>query len=356
MIQHISSTRRQDKISLQINGNLIEYTVTRKIFENIVDPLISRTIDIVRKLLKEHNDIKVEYILLVGGSSLIYRVKECLEDEFSNDNIKVLNSVDPLTAVCIGASQKSFFEFVKHNTETRRIIPKSFPKQMIESVSITYGYLCYENLLNEYSYYPMIKKGSKLPTEPVINIATTQFDNQKEILMAVLQGESYEDSKEIGRYIITGLTGKMKAREESVRVTFQVDEQNCLHMTFELLDVEGGKVQTMDLDVSKFLPRVEAENKLTNMTPEQIEESRARIGVNQRNLDEELGELEDSFKKYLKKAKNQSNTKAIEICKENLNLIEEAFVAEDEDSMKKYADKIKQSLISFERQYRDLCH
>lgn len=357
--QSIATTKQSATIAINQGGTLIEYKLMRSTFENIVDPLVKRTIQIVKNLINSHKEVKVEYILLVGGTSLIYYVKQALEDEFSSNQIKVLNSVDPLTAVAVGAAQKSFFEFVQSQRNTRGIepiVPRSFPKKMIEAVSITYGFKAFHEDHHPY-FCHMIKKGTKLPSEPISKITWASHDNQSRISYLILQGESLEDSREIGEYSVRGLSGCKKAGEEKVKVTFQVDEQNCLHIKFQKLFIENAKEELMDIDVNKFLPSIEVENDLTKMSNEQIEESRARLGVNARNLDEELGELESKFTTYRNRARKNSNPSAIKYCTQQLELIQEAFYIDNEDESKmQTVDKIKRSLQSFQQQYSYFCN
>ncbi|EAX95064.1 hypothetical protein TVAG_428670 [Trichomonas vaginalis G3] len=355
----ISNGHKSSTISLRIENEIIEYTFMKNKLEKILDPLIQRTITIIRRLLNSHKDAKVESILLVGGTSMIYYVKESLELEFEDDNIRVINSVDPLTAVAIGAAQKAFFEFYKKQEEmngNQIVLPKNFPKKMIEAVSITYGFECYIHGTYETTMKKMIMKDTKLPSEPITTITSTSFDNQEKIEYDILQGESLEDSRKIGEYTLTGLSGNKKAGKEKARVTFQVDEQNCLHVKFQLLNIEGAKEESMDIDLSKFLPSYEVENDLTKLTKQQIKESRDKIGADSRNYDEELGELQAIFEEYQNKARKGQNKDAVKFCTEKLNFIDEAYYIEDQDSIENAIEEIQKEKRIFEQKYKNLCN
>ena len=86
------------------NGKLIELSinVSRLDIEQIIKPLVDRTIELTKETLKE-SGIKsslVKRIILVGGPTQMPYLKERLEKELG---IKVDSSVDPLTVVARGA-------------------------------------------------------------------------------------------------------------------------------------------------------------------------------------------------------------------------------------------------------------
>lgn len=82
----------------------IEVGITRDEFENLIRPLIQRTIDLVDELLdKTGYPIEtIDNILLVGGSSCIPLVKKMLEAKYGED--KILSSEKPMLAIAEGAA------------------------------------------------------------------------------------------------------------------------------------------------------------------------------------------------------------------------------------------------------------
>ncbi len=86
-------------------GNDIDICVEveRGQFEELIKPLVDRSIDITRKLVARNqlktNDLKT--ILLIGGPTYIPYIRDRIQKEI-NDNINV--NIDPMTAVTIGAA------------------------------------------------------------------------------------------------------------------------------------------------------------------------------------------------------------------------------------------------------------
>lgn len=81
----------------------INVTITRAEFENMIRPLVQRTIELVDELLdKTGYPIEtIDNILLVGGSSCIPLVRKMLTEKYGD---KVLSSEKPMLAVAEGAA------------------------------------------------------------------------------------------------------------------------------------------------------------------------------------------------------------------------------------------------------------
>ncbi len=77
------------------NGDLlqIEYTIERDEFEKLIDPLVSRTVQLVKDLIKKinYNYDMIDEFILVGGSSQIPLVQKKMKDEFG-DRIRLSNT------------------------------------------------------------------------------------------------------------------------------------------------------------------------------------------------------------------------------------------------------------------------
>lgn len=82
----------------------IEVSITREDFENLIRPLIQRTINLVDELLdKTGYPIEtIDNILLVGGSSCIPLVRKMLVAKYGEE--KILSSEKPMLAIAEGAA------------------------------------------------------------------------------------------------------------------------------------------------------------------------------------------------------------------------------------------------------------
>ena len=82
----------------------IEVTITRANFENMIRPLVQRTLDSVDELLEKtgYPIDTIDNILLVGGSSCIPLVRKMLSDKYGKE--KILSSEKPMLAIAEGAA------------------------------------------------------------------------------------------------------------------------------------------------------------------------------------------------------------------------------------------------------------
>lgn len=82
----------------------IEVSITREQFENMIRPLVQRTLDLIDDLLTKTNYPidAIDNILLVGGSSCIPLVRQMLSDKYGKE--KVLSSEKPMLAIAEGAA------------------------------------------------------------------------------------------------------------------------------------------------------------------------------------------------------------------------------------------------------------
>lgn len=82
----------------------IEVSLTRANFENMIRPLVQRTLDLIDELLEKtaYPIDTIDNILLVGGSSCIPLVRKMLTDKYGQD--KILASEKPMLAIAEGAA------------------------------------------------------------------------------------------------------------------------------------------------------------------------------------------------------------------------------------------------------------
>ncbi|MCD8206424.1 MAG: Hsp70 family protein, partial [Bacteroidales bacterium] len=81
-----------------------DFTITREKFEELICPLIKRTITLIDELLAKTNipEETIDAILLIGGSSCIPLVRKMLEAKYGKD--KIQSSEKPMLAVAEGAA------------------------------------------------------------------------------------------------------------------------------------------------------------------------------------------------------------------------------------------------------------
>lgn len=179
--QYEKTTLDIENIGKDDSGNEISLSiqVSRKELEKIIKPLIDRTIELTKDMLKESGmDISsVKRIILVGGPTQMPYLKERLSNDL---NVQADSSVDPLTVVARGAcifamSQKIPQEYlsnkVQNTKDTKNIILNhaTLTSDTEESIS---GII--ENL-DESPYYIQIQSTDGTFTGPKTKINKGKF-------------------------------------------------------------------------------------------------------------------------------------------------------------------------------------
>jgi molecular chaperone DnaK (HSP70) len=92
----VTDTRRGTPVNL-------EYTLKRTLFEQIIAPIVKKTITITNRALEEAGlkPSEIDRVLLVGGSTRIPLVRQKLKELFGN---KIVVDVDPMQCVALGAA------------------------------------------------------------------------------------------------------------------------------------------------------------------------------------------------------------------------------------------------------------
>jgi len=122
------STKTSADIEFEMDDEDIYFTITRDEFEKIIKNDIIKTIDMIKKILTTNslrND-DIDFILMIGGSTYIPFVRKYIEDVLQ---IKVLNDIDPTTAVVVGAA---YYAGNKKKTTSEKSLVKQNSKFKIK--------------------------------------------------------------------------------------------------------------------------------------------------------------------------------------------------------------------------------
>jgi molecular chaperone DnaK len=94
----------------------LEIAISREQLEGIIDPFLSRSLNICRRVLHEQKlgSADISKIVLVGGPSVTPYFRQVLPDQVAGLGIAIDTSVDPLTAVSVGAALFAGAQKVQH--------------------------------------------------------------------------------------------------------------------------------------------------------------------------------------------------------------------------------------------------
>ncbi|PIY80292.1 MAG: molecular chaperone DnaK [Candidatus Pacebacteria bacterium CG_4_10_14_0_8_um_filter_42_14] len=260
-------------------------TLTRSKLEELVDDLIQKSFEPVKKALSDAKmkPSDIDDIVLVGGMTRMPKVVSEVQKFFGKEPKK---GVNPDEVVALGAAiQAGVIGGDVSDVVLLDVTPLTLGLETLGGVRTA-----------------LIERNTTIPTSKS-QVFSTAADNQTQVEINVLQGEREmaADNKSLGRFVLDGIPPAMRGTPQ-VEVTFDIDSNGILNVTAK--DKNTNKEQKISIQNS------------TNLSDEEVEKMKA---------DAEQHADEDKTKRELIEAKNQARGVAFEI----------------EKQIKEYGDKLE---------------
>jgi len=212
----------------------LDYTIDRRLFEEIVLPALKRCEAPCLRALQDAGlkPEEVDVTILVGGMTRVPAVKKLCQKVFK----KVPDdTVNPDEAVALGAAiQAGVLEGLLKGVSLNDV------------TSLTLGLEIQGGMV-----YPIIHRNTNIPVAKT-EILTTSAPNQPQVSIHVVQGESdfAPDNKTLGRFELTGLRPAPRGVPK-IGVTFKVDSDGIVHVSAK--DEDTGEEQSIEIVASSGL-------------------------------------------------------------------------------------------------------
>ena len=206
----------------------INFKLSRAQLEKLVDPLVQRTIDPVRKALKDANlqSKDIQEVILVGGMTRMPKVVESVKSIFGRDPAK---SVNPDEAVALGAAiQGAVLAGEVTDVLLLDVTPLSLGIETLGGV-----------------FTRLINRNTTIPTKKS-QVFSTAADFQSAVEIKVYQGERelVRDNKLLGNFQLVGIPPAHRGVPQ-VEVTFDIDADSIVHVHAK--DKSTGKDQSITI-------------------------------------------------------------------------------------------------------------
>lgn len=276
-------------------------TLTRSKLEELVDDLIKKSIEPVKKALSDAklSAKDIDEVVLVGGMTRMPKVQKIVKEFFGKDPHK---GVNPDEVVAVGAAvQAGVISGDVNDVVLLDVTPLTLGIETLGGIRT-----------------PLIDRNTTIPTSKS-QVFSTAADNQTQVEINVLQGEREMavDNKSLGRFILDGIPAAMRGMPQ-VEVTFDIDSNGILHVTAK--DKTSNKEQKITIQNS------------TNLSEEEVEKMKA---------DAEKYAEADKAKKELIETKNKATSVAFEMEKQ-LKEYGEHLQAEDKTKIEEDLKKLQE--------------
>jgi molecular chaperone DnaK len=241
--------------------------ITREQFEQLIQPIIDRTVGPCRQALKDAGlkPEQIDEVVLVGGSTRIPKVRALVKELFQREPHTDLN---PDEVVALGAAvQANILGGGSEATENMLLLdvtPLSLGIEVAGGVTDK-----------------IILRNSTIPASAT-QFYTTQVDGQANVAIHVLQGERElaKDCRSLARFDLKGIP-PMAAGMARVEVKFLIDANGILHVSAR--EQRSGKESEIQVQPSYGLTDEQVEGMILDSFDSAEEDFRQRQVIEARN-------------------------------------------------------------------------
>ncbi|MBX5484395.1 MAG: molecular chaperone DnaK [Myxococcaceae bacterium] len=243
--------------------------LTRAKLESLVDDLIERSMEPVRKCLADAglNPSQINEVVMVGGQTRMPIIIEKVRKFFGKEPNR---SVNPDEVVAVGAAVQAGVL----SGEVKDIL-------LLDVTPLSLGVETLGGVMTK-----LIERNTTIPTRKS-EVFSTAADGQTQVEIHVLQGEREmaAGNRTLGRFHLTGIPPAPRGVPQ-IEVTFDIDANGILNVSAK--DKATGKEQKITITHSSGLDKSEVERMVADARAHEAEDKARRELVEVKNRAEQL--------------------------------------------------------------------
>jgi molecular chaperone DnaK len=248
-------------------GKRYQREITRAQFEQLIQPVIERTVGPVKQAMKDAGltASQIDEAVLVGGSTRIPSVRRLVEELFQR---KPHSDLNPDEVVALGAAVQANI-LAGRSEATKEML-------LLDVTPLSLGIEALGGVVAK-----IIHRNSTIPASATEHF-TTGVEGQTNVAIHVLQGERElaKDCRSLARFDLKGIP-PMPAGLPRIEVKFLIDANGILKVSAR--ELRSGKEAEIDVQPSYGLTDEQVENMLLSSFDNAEEDFRERQVIEARN-------------------------------------------------------------------------
>lgn len=242
----------------------LQMKLTRAKFEQLVDDLLQRTIEPVKRALSDAGlkPSEIDEVVMVGGSTRVPKVQELVKSVFNREPHR---GVNPDEVVAIGAAvQAGVLSGEVKDLLLLDVTPLSLGIETLGGVMTT-----------------LLPRNTTIPTRKG-EIFSTAADSQTSVEVHVLQGERpmAQGNRTLGKFHLVGIPAAPRGVPQ-IEVTFDIDANGIVNVSAK--DLGTGKEQKITITASSGLSKDEVDQMMKEAETHADEDKSRKDEVETRN-------------------------------------------------------------------------